>query len=291
MEEKTMKKIVALVLSLALVLALGTVAFAADTYSNAYSWNGSSWEKEDLTGVAIAYTKAQEPIVRGTNHIEGSLAFYTVMSDGHALFYAVETSKDAATARLDVNGKTVYLATLTDLSEISYDLAASAVKTGTKCGDVTTEGLYKATVDGEDVYFQDLDHARRMRATRLLVDGEIIQAVEIDAEEIEYVEHTWDAKTLNTTLVGGKTTGTIACKTCGKVANLTSSKADIPSGVDTDTYEGLYLYLSASNAGTTGTASNVTSAKTFDAGVAMYAGLALMSVAGSAVVIGKKKEF
>ena len=35
----------------------------------------------------------------------------------------------------------------------------------------------------------------------------------------------------------------------------------------------------------------VPSAKTFDAGVAMYAGMALMSVAGSAVVIGKKKEF
>ena len=33
------------------------------------------------------------------------------------------------------------------------------------------------------------------------------------------------------------------------------------------------------------------SPKTFDAGVAMYAGMALMSVAGSAVVIGKKKEF
>ena len=31
------------------------------------------------------------------------------------------------------------------------------------------------------------------------------------------------------------------------------------------------------------------SAKTFDAGVALYAGMAIMGVAGSAVVIGKKK--
>ena len=284
-----MKKIVALVLSLALVLALGTVAFAADTYSNAYAWNSEDgkWEKVDLTGAAIAYTKAQDPIVRGTNHIPGTLAFYTMVRGTRTLYF-VEVSKSAATARLDVNGKTVYLATLTDLNEISYDLAASAVKTGTKCGDVITEDLYKATVDGEDVYFEEVEEDGD---ARLLVDGEIIEADEFDADDIEYVEHTWDAKTLNTTLVGGKTTGTIACKACGKVANLTSSKADIPSGVDTDTYEGLYLYLSASNGGTTGTASNVTSAKTFDAGVAMYAGLALMSVAGSAVVIGKKKEF
>ena len=42
-------------------------------------------------------------------------------------------------------------------------------------------------------------------------------------------------------------------------------------------------------AGTTTTGNK--SPKTFDAGIAMYAGMALMSVAGSAVVIGKKKEF
>ena len=36
---------------------------------------------------------------------------------------------------------------------------------------------------------------------------------------------------------------------------------------------------------------NVTSARTFDAGIAMYVGMSLLSVAGSAVVIGKKKEF
>ena len=42
---------------------------------------------------------------------------------------------------------------------------------------------------------------------------------------------------------------------------------------------------------TTGTTTGTTSPKTFDAGIAMYVGLALTSVAGSAVVIGKKKEF
>ena len=38
-------------------------------------------------------------------------------------------------------------------------------------------------------------------------------------------------------------------------------------------------------------AEGVNSAKTFDAGVAMYVGMSLLSVAGGAVVIGKKKEF
>ena len=39
------------------------------------------------------------------------------------------------------------------------------------------------------------------------------------------------------------------------------------------------------------TKKGVDSAKTFDAGVAMYVGMSLLSVAGGAVVIGKKKEF
>ena len=43
--------------------------------------------------------------------------------------------------------------------------------------------------------------------------------------------------------------------------------------------------------GKTETTEGVTSAKTFDAGIAMYVGMSLLSVAGGAVVIGKKKEF
>ena len=43
--------------------------------------------------------------------------------------------------------------------------------------------------------------------------------------------------------------------------------------------------------GTAKPADGTSSPKTFDAGIAMYVGMALTSVAGSAVVIGKKKEF
>ena len=42
-------------------------------------------------------------------------------------------------------------------------------------------------------------------------------------------------------------------------------------------------------ADTVKTNTTTNSPKTFDAGVAMYAGMALMSVAGSAVVIGKEE--
>ena len=55
----------------------------------------------------------------------------------------------------------------------------------------------------------------------------------------------------------------------------------------------LWISAAAAAAGPADTNSNtgVKAPETFDAGIALYAGMALMSVAGSAVVIGKKKEF
>ena len=56
--------------------------------------------------------------------------------------------------------------------------------------------------------------------------------------------------------------------------------------------DGGSLWISAAAAAAEKPAdTGVTSADTFDAGIALYAGMALMSVTGSAIVIGKKKEF
>ena len=64
------------------------------------------------------------------------------------------------------------------------------------------------------------------------------------------------------------------------------TKADITLGKEINDVE------SNAKATTTKTdKTDIASAKTFDAGIALYAGMALMSVAGSAVVIGKKKAF
>ena len=52
-----------------------------------------------------------------------------------------------------------------------------------------------------------------------------------------------------------------------------------------------YYWTSDKDNGTKADNKGVNSAKTFDAGVAMYVGMSLLSVAGGAVVIGKKKEF
>ena len=85
-----------------------------------------------------------------------------------------------------------------------------------------------------------------------------------------------------------------AVKTAGRInyqpTNNTQAMFDKGYLNATEASAGVYVELKA---GTTTGTTNTTkpSPKTFDAGIAMYVGMALTSVAGSAVVIGKKKEF
>ena len=82
------------------------------------------------------------------------------------------------------------------------------------------------------------------------------------------------------------------CKNCTQTANVTNKTNVIPVGYSSQLVDGstdVYAYWTTS--GTTTGTTNKPSPKTFDAGIAMYVGMALTSVAGSAVVIGKKKEF
>lgn len=83
-----------------------------------------------------------------------------------------------------------------------------------------------------------------------------------------------DFETVSTTKDGNKTTTVEKCKTCGYVKTTTvdntpttPTKPGRPSGTKT-----------------------VQSGKTFDAGVGVYVGLSILSLTGSAVVIGKKRK-
>ena len=78
--------------------------------------------------------------------------------------------------------------------------------------------------------------------------------------------------------------------TAGDVKSVLNGKGiDVTKAYEPTTATVMYTLTAGS---TTGTTTNTKpSPKTFDAGIAMYVGMALTSVAGSAVVIGKKKEF
>ena len=78
--------------------------------------------------------------------------------------------------------------------------------------------------------------------------------------------------------------------TAGDVKSVLNSKGiDVAKAFEPTAATVMYTLTAGSTTGTTNTTKP--SPKTFDAGIAMYVGMALTSVAGSAVVIGKKKEF
>ena len=114
--------------------------------------------------------------------------------------------------------------------------------------------------------------------TALLVDGAVVTATELGVLADQLNEHVWklsiDEKTAK-------------CTVCGLDGTVYTKVSAIPTDKAYDAVAGVYVAYTAP----TTTAGGKGSPKTFDAGIAMYAGMALMSVAGSAVVIGKKKEF
>ena len=118
-----------------------------------------------------------------------------------------------------------------------------------------------------------------------------------ETTEITYIRHAWEVVDSNKA-ADGTVTGTAKCTRCGQVATLTSKKGDIPTAAYSEQLASpvfsktVWVYWTdGTTTPTTPSTGNTTSPKTFDAGIAMYVGMALTSVAGSAVVIGKKKEF
>ena len=82
------------------------------------------------------------------------------------------------------------------------------------------------------------------------------------------------------------------CGICGSKSTAIYETGKAPAGSKVETLNGVTGYVVVPNGtATTPSTDKNTSPKTFDAGIAMYVGMALTSVAGSAVVIGKKKEF
>ena len=269
MEETNMKKIIATVLAMVMALALCTTAFAATTYTLDAAGGHEMVEKT------------------ATNYVTR----YVDKTDGKV--YVVTDDATATTHKLFINGKDAEIA-LEEAAAANnfgkYTVVAKAVEAPAvvdqKCGDVINENLYVAN----NTYYETATYSETAKdLVWLNVDGSIVCAKEHALTLDDIVPHTPSAVYSD----DGKVVG-FTCSKCDAKLAYTKSLADaLKSGkiyqvkeVGTDTY---YVMYTAATTGTT--TENKPSPKTFDAGIAMYVGMALTSVAGSAVVIGKKKEF
>ena len=284
-----MKKIVALVLTLVLALSLATVAFGATTpvLTDQYTKTTNATPATD-TGVSVYFYKAVAPTTGDDGEVTelGNIAYYMIDED---MYVSVAT---LAEADLIVASDAAYKHVTLYLAEANpfYVNAFATTNFGTACGQYVKPTGYNAEnayyvaenceVNGDVVDL--LFVADEDGEGAVMVGGKLIVAECLGkAEVVAHVQ--------TPVVTDGKLTG-YKCANCGVAAVKAANYASVPTNVTPfQGSDGAYYYFAATAAATTTT--GVSSAKTFDAGVALYAGMALMSVAGSAVVIGKKKEF
>ncbi len=294
-----MKKIIATVLAMVMALALCTTAFAATAVgANVEAATATENVEHALVKVLNAHDKVLDAYQLQTTTTDATTGGKTIALSSAYYSIATEDSYDYVL----INGKDVtYLQTVElnvatkAATKVATVKAAKAVKAH---GDVWTTGDVALFVDADETYYVPYTNGV---AVYLNVGGKMVKAQAENGEK-NTQPHAFTASV--TTKDSETTYSDIKCS-CGATYTTyasTVAKAKTTFGVngyetitvnaDAQGQNGVTLYVA--KAGVTVTPSTDTktdSPKTFDAGIAMYVGMALTSVAGSAVVIGKKKEF
>ena len=281
MEETNMKKIIATVLAMVMALALCTTAFAAtgDTVEGYLKGTnvGASAVKTTLT-----YTGNTDPKTTDGKTVAGVYAHYTEATYGD--FIVVNSLADATAVLYSDEACKNVIMYLGQVEVVSYFTGKVYNDFADVCGKFDKPASYDAT----KTYYTYEDNGTTKLAVAagssetadklLTVDGKVVRVVTLAATKVQH--------TAVPTVKDGKITG-YTCSKCKAVAVEAPNYASIPAGADTTNLTGNWYWTTS----TTPSTDKNTSPKTFDAGIAMYVGMALTSVAGSAVVIGKKKEF
>ena len=276
-----MKKIIATVLAMVMALALCTTAFAAtgDTVEGYLKGTnvGASAVKTTLT-----YTGNTDPKTTDGKTVAGVYAHYTDATNSD--FIVVNSLADATAVLYSDEACKNVIMYLGQVEVVSYFTGKVYNDFADVCGKFDKPASYDAT----KTYYTYEDNGTTKLAVAagssetadklLTVDGKVVHVVTLAATKVQH--------TAVPTVKDGKITG-YTCSKCKAVAVEAPNYASIPAGADTTNLTGNWYWTTS----TTPSTDKNTSPKTFDAGIAMYVGMALTSVAGSALVIGKKKEF
>ena len=288
-----MKKIIATVLAMVMAQALCTTAFAADTYTEKTATPPLTFEK--------VYTKDGD--TSGQYYIKTGTDKYRVATDAETAVINAGGYNKATLAKMTDAG---YLFDVYQTEDGVYYAQAAVVDAYDKANNTNKANV--ATKDGTSAkifYFgKDLGSAV---AYYQFATNDTLKTAEATTVLYKTSETFGANKAPVYTNLAGTATYAMVSDTdwtdkdkdaVGKLSKIYYSKpnnaATLLNAAGKDVKlaaESGYYYVLTEKAASTTTNTNKPSPKTFDAGIAMYVGMALTSVAGSAVVIGKKKEF
>ena len=312
-----MKKIIATVLAMVMALALCTTAFAAGFIGDDMD-KATAAAKDGSTTTVV--TKIQDARADSTNSYAPLYLLTSTTKDANGNVTntttknAVEMADVHGADTVYVEGSTVrYFKTATSAPAATVKVTAATVVTklaDVKCGSLVASADDDVYVTSADVYYLG---SADSNATMALVGDKYVMVKTVTLTEqtaanttavptagtLIGVVHNYKADT--TKVNGDESITKVYCTKCNstfKFVDGSEAKAIKEFGVGnyaatnlTSLNDGVVYVMKTASGTTTDTKGNTTSPKTFDAGIAMYVGMALTSVAGSAVVIGKKKEF
>ena len=271
-----MKKIVALVLSLVMVLGLATTAFGA--VAQYKLWDADDTDSQTLVtrtkvaAKALTETKDGQVACWKLTYEDGHEAYYVEIKESEAVktdFYLTKANDDEAIMYLRaVENKGVY--ELTGKVVDNYvDVDADPY-----CGQWNIDDTEPVYVDGDGVFYYAGTDAY------MLVDGVVVGVEKADYTDMiaHTMEGVYNAK--------DELTG-VKCTVCGATGTVYASADKAPIGATVIPFDGAVYVLDAAKA-PAADSDKVESAETFDAGIAMYVGMSVMAAAGSAVVLKKK---
>ena len=297
-----MKKIVAVVLAMVMALALCTTAFAASITKNeveSKDYTLKTMSNEDKTiesqKITIEKREAEKTTVGSETTTKYFADTYTMSIKDVAVsaLYACDASI-ADYKLIDKAGKIVYLSANKNLGGEITDVVTKMIEGK---GDDAKGSDYEKDVyviDGK-AYVVGGDNVAMFNGLAVLYGAK----ADVKGYTLVNADKTPAAKTKLTYNAKGEVTGITAAegdKTFEVVKKVPSSYTgdtqELKIAKADDKFDTYYILLgnTVTPSGSTSTTTKP-SPKTFDAGIAMYVGMALTSVAGSAVVIGKKKEF
>ena len=285
-----MKKIIATVLAMVMALALCTTAFATEKTYEVYDAETGA-KVSTQADATLTYVPASK-----TNK---TIAYYTlnneIVADENAAANQFANRKYVSTTAADAelvlkySGKTSVVMYLEAVTEVNYANGEATAYTdiGTKCGQYKLDAaagetkdtkFYTATnpTSGKVELFKKAEDGRY----NFLVGSKVVTCDLVGVLEDVVLSHNW---MIDTDKMVAK------CVDCGTTGKVYKTFVEVPNGVTPDQVQGMFVV--ADKTATKPADGTNSSPKTFDAGIAMYVGMALTSVAGSAVVIGKKKEF